>query len=81
MFIGLKERNFRLERLEHLAEKFRRKCVMHEEWAMGKEEALQSDDLRRAELYQLKVHLLRIYSCMPSFLCQINSKCQAVELV
>uniref|UniRef100_A0A914XJU8 Alpha-actinin, sarcomeric n=1 Tax=Plectus sambesii TaxID=2011161 RepID=A0A914XJU8_9BILA len=44
----------RLERLEHLAEKFRRKCAMHEEWAAGKEEMLQSPDWRRAGLYQLK---------------------------
>jgi actinin alpha len=44
----------RLERLEHLAEKFRRKCTIHEEWANGKEEMLQSQDWRRSQLYELK---------------------------
>lgn len=44
----------RLERLEHLAEKFKRKCVIHEEWSSGKEEMLQSNDWRRSQLYELK---------------------------
>lgn len=44
----------RLERLEHLAEKFRRKCAIHEEWAGGKEEMLQSGDFKRSHLYELK---------------------------
>uniref|UniRef100_A0A915B2A6 Alpha actinin n=1 Tax=Parascaris univalens TaxID=6257 RepID=A0A915B2A6_PARUN len=44
----------RLERLEHLAEKFRRKCNLHEEWAQGKEEALRSLDWRSSGLYKIK---------------------------
>uniref|UniRef100_A0A0N5AEH5 Alpha-actinin, sarcomeric n=1 Tax=Syphacia muris TaxID=451379 RepID=A0A0N5AEH5_9BILA len=44
----------RLERLEHLAEKFRRKCAMHEEWAHGKEAILQSNDWRSCGLYMIK---------------------------
>ncbi|VDM23887.1 unnamed protein product [Toxocara canis] len=44
----------RLERLEHLAEKFRRKCNLHEEWAQGKEEALRSQDWRSSGLYKIK---------------------------
>lgn len=44
----------RLERLEHLAEKFRRKCKIHEEWAHGKEEMLGSGDFKRSQLYELK---------------------------
>lgn len=44
----------RLERLEHLAEKFRRKCTLHEEWAHGKESALRSNDWRSSGLYKIK---------------------------
>ncbi|GMT10757.1 hypothetical protein PFISCL1PPCAC_2054 [Pristionchus fissidentatus] len=44
----------RLERLEHLAEKFRRKCAMHEEWSNGKEEALRSNDYKSSGLYKIK---------------------------
>ncbi|MFH4981549.1 hypothetical protein AB6A40_008258, partial [Gnathostoma spinigerum] len=44
----------RLERLEHLAEKFRRKCALHEEWAQGKEERLSSSDWKSCGLYQIK---------------------------
>uniref|UniRef100_A0A1I8EEK1 Alpha-actinin n=1 Tax=Wuchereria bancrofti TaxID=6293 RepID=A0A1I8EEK1_WUCBA len=44
----------RLERLEHLAEKFRRKCALHEEWAYGKEDALRSSDWRSCGLYKIK---------------------------
>uniref|UniRef100_A0A0N4ZA59 Calponin-homology (CH) domain-containing protein n=1 Tax=Parastrongyloides trichosuri TaxID=131310 RepID=A0A0N4ZA59_PARTI len=44
----------RLERLEHLAEKFRRKCTMHEEWSNGKEAYLTSNDWRQARVYEIK---------------------------
>ncbi|KAF8382532.1 atn-1 [Pristionchus pacificus] len=44
----------RLERLEHLAEKFRRKCAMHEEWSNGKEETLRSTDYKSSGLYKIK---------------------------
>uniref|UniRef100_A0A0K0FD93 Alpha actinin (inferred by orthology to a D. melanogaster protein) n=1 Tax=Strongyloides venezuelensis TaxID=75913 RepID=A0A0K0FD93_STRVS len=44
----------RLERLEHLAEKFRRKCLMHEEWTNGKEAYLTSNDWRSARVYEIK---------------------------
>nr|CRZ24421.1 BMA-ATN-1 [Brugia malayi] len=46
----------RLERLEHLAEKFRRKCALYEEWAYGKEDALRSLDWRSCGLYKIKVN-------------------------
>ncbi|VDM98811.1 unnamed protein product [Thelazia callipaeda] len=44
----------RLERLEHLAEKFRRKCALYEEWAHGKEGALRSSDWKSCGLYKIK---------------------------
>ncbi|RUS72991.1 hypothetical protein EGW08_019239 [Elysia chlorotica] len=44
----------RLERLDHLAQKFRHKCEIHEEWAAGKEDMLQSGDFKRCRLNELK---------------------------
>ncbi|CAO1411305.1 unnamed protein product [Diamesa serratosioi] len=44
----------RLERLEHLAQKFKHKADTHEEWTRGKEEMLQSQDFRSCRLYELK---------------------------
>jgi actinin alpha len=46
--------NFRLERLEHLAQKFKHKSDIHEEWTRGKEEMLQSQDFRHCKLNELK---------------------------
>ncbi len=47
----------RLERLEHLAEKFNLKCDLHEGWSSGKEEMLQSQDFKKCRLSDLKVKL------------------------
>lgn len=44
----------RLERLEHLAQKFKHKADIHEEWTRGKEEMLQSGDFRQCRLNELK---------------------------
>ncbi|KAG4069745.1 hypothetical protein HA402_003186 [Bradysia odoriphaga] len=51
----------RLERLEHLAQKFKHKVChesnladTHEEWTRGKEEMLQSQDFRQCKLNELK---------------------------
>ncbi|XP_076442303.1 alpha-actinin, sarcomeric-like isoform X2 [Babylonia areolata] len=44
----------RLERLDHLAQKFRHKCEIHEEWATGKDDMLQSGDFKRCRLNELK---------------------------
>ncbi|KAK3608567.1 hypothetical protein CHS0354_042554 [Potamilus streckersoni] len=44
----------RLERLDHLAQKFRHRCEIHEEWAVGKEEMLQSKDFKSCSLNELK---------------------------
>ncbi|NEU35179.1 hypothetical protein GN156_31480, partial [bacterium LRH843] len=40
----------RLERLEHLAQKFKNKADIQEEWTQGKEEMLQSADFRQCKL-------------------------------
>lgn len=44
----------RLERLDHLAQKFKHKADIHEEWTRGKEEMLQSQDFRKCRLNELK---------------------------
>lgn len=44
----------RLERLEHLAEKFNHKCDIHECWTQGKEAMLQSQDYRNSRLNDVK---------------------------
>lgn len=44
----------RLERLEHLAQKFKHKADIHEQWTQGKEQMLQSQDFRNCRLYEVK---------------------------
>lgn len=44
----------RLERLDHLAQKFKHKCDIHEEWSYGKEELLQAQDFKKCRLNELK---------------------------
>jgi len=44
----------RLERLDHLAKKFKHKCEIHEEWAYGKEDMLQAQDFKQCRLNELK---------------------------
>ncbi|GFS72139.1 alpha-actinin [Trichonephila clavipes] len=44
----------RLERLDHLAQKFKHKADIHEDWTQGKEEMLQSQDFRNCKLNELK---------------------------
>lgn len=44
----------RLERLDHLAQKFRHRCDIHEEWSEGKESMLESQDFKRCRLNDVK---------------------------
>lgn len=44
----------RLERLDHLAQKFKHKADIHEEWTRGKEDMLQSQDFRQCKLNEVK---------------------------
>ncbi|XP_045187151.1 alpha-actinin, sarcomeric-like isoform X1 [Mercenaria mercenaria] len=44
----------RLERLDHLAQKFKHRCEIHEDWAEGKEDMLQSQDFKRCRLNDVK---------------------------
>lgn len=45
----------RLERLDHLAMKFKHKCDIHEAWADGQDEYLKHDDITDAPLASLLV--------------------------
>ena len=49
---------FRLERLDHLAQKFKLKCDTHEAWANGQDDYLKSDDITGAPLATLLVRFL-----------------------
>ncbi|XP_021201504.1 alpha-actinin, sarcomeric isoform X2 [Helicoverpa armigera] len=44
----------RLERLDYLAQKFKHKADIHEDWTRGKEEMLQSQDFRQCKLNDIK---------------------------
>ncbi|XP_022253656.1 alpha-actinin-like, partial [Limulus polyphemus] len=44
----------RLERLDHLAQKFKHKADNHEDWTEGKEEMLESEDFRNCRLNEVK---------------------------
>ncbi|XP_030234845.1 alpha-actinin-2b isoform X2 [Gadus morhua] len=49
----------RLERLDHLAEKFRQKATTHETWATGKEQILSEKDYETASLTEIRALLRR----------------------
>lgn len=44
----------RLERLDHLAQKFKHKADIHEGWTSGKEQMLQAQDFRHCRLNEVK---------------------------
>lgn len=54
----------RMERLDHLAEKFRHKCNIHEQWTQGKDEYLSRDDYSNATLSDILVSLFEIKQCL-----------------
>ena len=45
---------FLLERLEHLAKKFKHKADIHEAWTSGKEDMLSSTDYKNCKIFELK---------------------------
>lgn len=44
-----------MERLDHLAEKFKHKCNIHEAWTSGKVDTLKTDDQEKATLAEVLV--------------------------
>lgn len=47
-----------MERLDHLAQKFKLKCDTHEAWAHGQDDYLKTDDITGASLATLLVSLI-----------------------
>ena len=47
-----------MERLDHLAEKFKHKCNIHEAWTTGKTDMLNKDDYEKATLADILVNKL-----------------------
>ena len=47
-----------MERLDHLAEKFKHKCNIHEGWTAGKTDMLNKDDYEKATLAEVLVNKL-----------------------
>ena len=45
----------RMERLDHLAAKFKHKCDIHEAWTNGKPEMLQEDNYSNGSLADILV--------------------------
>jgi len=45
-----------MERLDHLAEKFKHKCNIHEAWTTGKTDMLNKDDYEKATLADVLVN-------------------------
>lgn len=50
-----------MERLDHLAAKFKHKCDIHEAWTEGKPEMLQQDNYTDANLADILVWLLKLF--------------------
>ncbi|KAE9549713.1 hypothetical protein FO519_007077 [Halicephalobus sp. NKZ332] len=75
----------RLESLEHLAEKFRRKSELYDEWVAGKEQYLRSNDFRSCNVYAIKALRKRHEAFESDLLAheervdQINSICRQLN--
>jgi hypothetical protein len=63
-----------LERLDRLAQKFKRKADIHEEWSRGKEEVLSVNDYRNATLSEVRVSLADFSFFSTSFVI-LNLRC------
>ena len=64
-----------MERLDHLAEKFKHKCNIQEGWTAGKDDYLMQDDLTGATLADVLVCLETLLTFMHSdFFCLRQKK-------
>ncbi|XP_053156091.1 alpha-actinin-2 isoform X1 [Hemicordylus capensis] len=70
----------RLERLEHLAEKFRQKVSSHETWAYGKEQILQQKDYESASLTEIRA-LLRKHEAFESDLAAHQDRVEQIAAI
>ncbi|XP_068920592.1 alpha-actinin-2 isoform X2 [Petaurus breviceps papuanus] len=70
----------RLERLEHLAEKFRQKASTHESWAYGKEQILLQKDYESASLTEVRA-LLRKHEAFESDLAAHQDRVEQIAAI
>ncbi|KAM9514288.1 alpha-actinin-4 isoform 1-T1 [Guaruba guarouba] len=70
----------RLERLDHLAEKFRQKASIHEAWTEGKEAMLQQRDYEAATLSDIKA-LLRKHEAFESDLAAHQDRVEQIAAI
>ncbi|XP_006146013.1 alpha-actinin-2 isoform X2 [Tupaia chinensis] len=70
----------RLERLEHLAEKFRQKATTHEAWAYGKEQILLQKDYESASLTEVRA-LLRKHEAFESDLAAHQDRVEQIAAI
>uniref|UniRef100_A0A8C5SVB0 Actinin alpha 2 n=1 Tax=Laticauda laticaudata TaxID=8630 RepID=A0A8C5SVB0_LATLA len=70
----------RLERLEHLAAKFRQKATSHETWAYGKEQILQQKDYEAASLMEIRA-LLRKHEAFESDLAAHQDRVEQIAAI
>ncbi|XP_074765822.1 alpha-actinin-1 isoform X12 [Athene noctua] len=70
----------RLERLDHLAEKFRQKASIHEAWTDGKEAMLQQKDYETATLSEIKA-LLKKHEAFESDLAAHQDRVEQIAAI
>ncbi|XP_075692392.1 alpha-actinin-4 isoform X5 [Rhinoderma darwinii] len=70
----------RLERLDHLAEKFRQKASIHEAWTEGKETMLTQKDYETATLAEIKA-LLRKHEAFDSDLAAHQDRVEQIAAI
>ncbi|XP_061156364.1 alpha-actinin-1 isoform X1 [Syngnathus typhle] len=70
----------RLERLDHLAEKFRQKAAIHEGWTQGKDEMLQRKDFETASLSEIKA-LLKKHEAFESDLAAHQDRVEQIAAI
>ncbi|XP_052009277.1 alpha-actinin-2-like isoform X2 [Xyrauchen texanus] len=70
----------RLERLDHLAEKFRQKATNHECWAAGKEEMLTRKDFESSSLMEVRA-LLRKHEAFESDLSAHQDRVEQIAAI
>ncbi|XP_057182518.1 alpha-actinin-4 isoform X1 [Triplophysa rosa] len=70
----------RLERLDHLAEKFRQKAAIHESWTDGKEVMLTQNDYETATLSEIKA-LLKKHEAFESDLAAHQDRVEQIAAI
>ncbi|XP_051962768.1 alpha-actinin-4 isoform X2 [Xyrauchen texanus] len=70
----------RLERLDHLAEKFRQKAAIHESWTDGKEAMLKQKDYETATLSEIKA-LLKKHEAFESDLAAHQDRVEQIAAI